>query len=136
MGILANQAMQRLRVRVAELEAPAKGARRPLSSGRSASIAHAAIALAGVAVIGSAAIFVQPNTGTAVQVTEGIQRRLAENTGRAAFPLGDGRCRELVFDRNKSNIVNSNTAPCDSIPRRAIVERSNSASNGFIWGRQ
>jgi hypothetical protein len=135
MGILADQAMQRLRNVVAQ-ERERAGETAVTSGGKTTALMRAAIIGAAFLVLASAVFLAQPNAGIGGRTDQPTTAAIAK--GRAAFPLADGvTCRELVFDRLKGDIVDSNTAPCDTISRKAYIEPDrNGTSTGFTWGRR
>ncbi len=136
MGILADQALERLR-RVVANQSEATGARAMSESTTSA--IRVGVIIAAFAVLASAALYVSPSWQPAPVATAPKleDKHPGISIGRATFPLGDGKtCRELVFDRGKGDIVDSVTAPCDSIARKTYVEPPRQgADNGFLWGR-
>ncbi|MGN6460021.1 MAG: hypothetical protein ACTHLY_02335 [Pseudolabrys sp.] len=103
----------------------------------------------GVLIIGAAflalmgaALLTQHHIGLAVPVAD-KQARAPETIGRSFVPMADGHtCRELVFDRVTSEIVESRTRACwlpeisdepDMVT--APVPTSSRNRNGFRWGK-
>lgn len=80
------------------------------------------------------------------ELPQGKLRRPAETIGTAAYPLADGKtCRELVFDRFSSEIIESKTRLCreprfgeknwtDLLPMIPPAAPGR-AGNGFKWGK-
>lgn len=103
----------------------------------------------GVLIIGAAflalmgaALLTQHRIAVSVPVTN-KQARAPETIGRSFVPMADGRtCRELVFDRVTSEIVESRTRACwlpdvsDEPDMVTTPVPTNSRNrNGFRWGQ-
>jgi hypothetical protein len=108
-------------------------------------IATAAIT-AGFIVLIVSAFLLEGRVTVTAQLPHDKPVRAAETIGTAAYPLADGKtCRELVFDRFNSEIIESKTRRCreprlgeknwtDLLPIPPPVEPGR-ASNGFRWGK-
>jgi len=60
------------------------------------------------------------------------ERIKADTTTRSRIPLADGKtCREMVFDRNTGNIIESTTALCSSMEPQPKQQR---IQHDFSWG--
>jgi hypothetical protein len=112
---------------------------------RGTAIAAAAITACFIVLIVSAFMLAERTTVTAA-LPAAKQARPAETLGTAAYPLADGKtCRELVFDRFNSEIIESKTRRCreprfgaenwsDLLPMMPAAGPGR-ASNGFKWGK-
>jgi len=112
---------------------------------RGTAIAVSAIA-GGFLVLIVSALLIDGRTSVTATLPTGKQVRPAETIGTAAYPLADGKtCRELVFDRSSSEIIESKTRQCrephfgadnwsDLLPTRPSIAPGR-ASNGFRWGK-
>lgn len=136
MGILADQALERLRRVITAQGVRPETVR--FSTDVATGFVRGLIIILAFALLTSAAIFVSPSVRLSTpKAPEEVEQAAAAATGRASYPLGDGKmCRELVFNRERGDIVSSNTAPCDTIARKPYVEPTHreGAWNGFQWG--
>jgi hypothetical protein len=111
---------------------------------RGTALAASAIA-AGFIVLIVSAYLLEKRTIVTSQLPVGKQTRPVETIGTAAYPLADGKtCRELVFDRFSSEIIDSKTRLCreprfddknwmDLLPVQPPP--SHRTGNGFKWGK-
>ena len=126
------------------MSAPAPLFRMPRFS-RGTTIAVSAI-VGGFLMLIASALLIGGHTSVTATLPTAKQVRPAETIGTAAYPLADGKtCRELVFDRSSSEIIESKTRRCrephfgadnwsDLLPMPPPVTPGR-ASNGFRWGK-